>query len=119
MEQYNALLRFFAGKDAYSADEVLRAQQAGRCCPPLVQQQCAQLFLGEWLADGNGNGGEGGSAGGSSGELPTSSGLRWQWHNNYATTVHAIKCAAPCSHACVWDPLAHASPVSFTFSAHA
>ena len=60
-EKYNGVLRFSRGALQYASDDDI----------PFLQKKCEWLGLGKWNAD----------AGGA---------MQWSWHNNYATTIHAI-----------------------------
>ena len=66
--KYNGALRFFTGKESYSADEAKSMEM----CPPFLQQQCERDYkLGKWTTDADGS-------------------VHWRWANRYATTIHAI-----------------------------
>ena len=41
---------------------------------PFLQKKCGELGLGEWTPTAN-------------------NGVRWKWHNTYATTIHALNSA--------------------------
>ena len=60
-EKYNAVLRFSSGTPQYPSEADI----------PFLQKKCEWLGLGKWSGD----------AGGA---------VQWVWHNNYATTIHAI-----------------------------
>ena len=67
-EKYNAVLRFHAAKND---DGSVRTEHPSADAVPFLQKKCSELGLGEWTPTANG-------------------GVRWQWHNKYATTIHAI-----------------------------
>ena len=70
-EKYNAVLRFFSVKNP--ADGSVRTQYASEGELPFLQKKCGSMHLGEWApSDGN------------------KGGVCWEWHNKYATTIHAI-----------------------------
>ena len=67
-EKYNSVLRFYAAKNE---DGSVRTEYSDTDAVPFLQKKCGELGLGEWT--------------------PTASnGVHWQWHNKYATTIHAI-----------------------------
>ena len=66
-EKYNSVLRFFSVKDA---DGSVRTRYSSENELPFLQKKCGWLHLGEWA--------------------PDSKGVCWEWHNQYATTIHAI-----------------------------
>ena len=68
-EKYNSVLRFFAAKN--DDGSTVRTEYPTADAVPYLQKKCGELGLGEWT--------------------PTASnGVHWQWHNKYATTIHAI-----------------------------
>ena len=67
-EKYNAVLRFNAAKNA---DGSVRTEYPSADEVPFLQKKCGELGLGEWTPTAN-------------------NGVRWHWHNTYATTIHAI-----------------------------
>jgi len=72
-EKYNAVLRFFA---ALGADGAVLLEYASMEKVPFLQKKCGWLHLGEWVATAAGKG--------------ESAAVRWTWHNQYTTTIHAI-----------------------------
>ena len=67
-EKYNAVLRFHAAKND---DGSVRTEYPSADKVPFLQKKCGELGLGEWTPTAN-------------------NGVRWKWHNTYATTIHAI-----------------------------
>ena len=68
-EKYNAVLRFSAVKDH---DGLVKIVHASLDEVPFVQKKCGLLHLGEWAVSDDGQE------------------VRWEWHNKYVTTIHAI-----------------------------
>ena len=66
-EKYNGVLRFSAAKDD---DGTVKIMYASLDEVPFLQKKCGWLHLGEWVE--------------------TDKGVRWEWHNKYTTTIHAI-----------------------------
>ena len=66
-EKYNAVLRFAAAKNE---DGSVRITYLSADAAPFLQQKCAWLGLGEFVV--------------------TDEGVRWEWHNKYTTTIHAV-----------------------------
>ena len=61
-EKFNAALRFFSSEPTH----------ARRSDIPHHQLRCeSELSMGVWLDESSG-------------------GVKWEWHNNYCTTIHAI-----------------------------
>jgi NLR family CARD domain-containing protein 3 len=67
-EKYNAVLRFFSGRNA---DGVLQLSYGSMQLVPFLQKKCHTLGVGVWA-----------SAGGDR--------VTWKWLNIYATTIHSI-----------------------------
>ncbi|EOD31475.1 hypothetical protein EMIHUDRAFT_231872 [Emiliania huxleyi CCMP1516] len=72
-EKYNGVLRFFSARDA---DGAVLLEYASVDEVPFLQKKCGWLHLGEWAATAAGKGEPGA--------------VRWTWHNQYSTTIHAI-----------------------------
>jgi hypothetical protein len=71
-EKYNGVLRFSTGRNAQGK---VRLQYDSESEVPFLQKKCGELWLGEWVVA----------------EMVTQSfGVRWEWHNKYETTIHAI-----------------------------
>ena len=68
-EKYNAVLRFFSGRNP---DGSVALSYASPLAVPFLQKKCSTLNLGEWAPTGEGEA------------------VRWEWHNKYPTTIHAI-----------------------------
>ena len=82
-EKYNAVLRFSAAKNP---DGSVKVAYSSVDEVPFLQKKCGSLNLGVWTR--------------------TDSGVRWEWHNKYATTIHAINSVVvKCSRLTVVKPL--------------
>ena len=66
-EKINGVLRFFSAKNA---DGSVRREYSSAADAPFLQKKCGWLGLGEWAT--------------------TDDGVRWEWHNMYTTTIHAV-----------------------------
>ena len=69
-EKYNSVLRFFAAKN--DDGSTVRTEYPSAEAMPYLQKKCGELGLGDWTPS------------------TVSNGVCWQWHNKYATTIHAI-----------------------------
>ena len=84
-EKYNAVLRFSAAKNL---DGKVKIWYASFEEVPYLQKKCGWLDLGEWVA------------------CEDEEGVRWEWHNNYATTIHSINSiVVKCSRLTTIQPL--------------
>ncbi|EOD32716.1 hypothetical protein EMIHUDRAFT_230507 [Emiliania huxleyi CCMP1516] len=72
-EKYNAVLRFNSARDR---DGAVLLEYASMEEVPFLQKKCGWLHLGEWAATAAGKG--------------EPAAVRWTWHNQYSTTIHAI-----------------------------